>query len=389
MISLKKKMANTLRNCTIILICIASNLYLAKAQSIEANLELYANKYSPERIYIHYDKSAYSVGETIWFKVYMINEVAPADESKTLYIDWIDDKGNLVLHAVSPMVEGITGGQFEIPADYKGKSVHVRAYTKWMLNFDSAFLYNKEIPVLTSERTPADAKNKVIPTIRFFPEGGDIIAGIPNKIAFKANDQWGRPVKIKGTVINSQGKTQDNINTIHDGMGYFFLTPESGLTYTAKWKDEKGVEHNTELPKIKSDGATLKVEISGTNRIFSVACSPGMMNTMDSVYLVGTIYQHPAFKVARATGSGPIKGTIPTSGLPSGILTITLFDKNWKPLAERITYINNKEYFFKPEMEVQRWGLNKRARNEIKISVPDSLMANLSVSVTDAGIGTD
>jgi hypothetical protein len=110
---------------------------------------------------------------------------------------------------------------------------------------------------------------------------------------------------------------------------------------------------------------------------------------MDSVYLVGTIYQHPAFKVARATGSGPIKGTIPTSGLPSGILTITLFDKNWKPLAERITYINNKEYFFKPEMEVQRWGLNKRARNEIKISVPDSLMANLSVSVTDAGIGTD
>ena len=113
MISLKKKMANTLRNCTIILICIASNLYLAKAQSIEANLELYANKYSPERIYIHYDKSAYSVGETIWFKVYMINEVVPADESKTLYIDWIDDKGNLVLHAVNPMVEGITAGQFE------------------------------------------------------------------------------------------------------------------------------------------------------------------------------------------------------------------------------------------------------------------------------------
>ncbi|MFC0775856.1 hypothetical protein [Terrimonas alba] len=382
-------MANTLRNCTIILICIASNLYLAKAQSIEANLELYANKYSPERIYIHYDKSAYSVGETIWFKVYMINEVVPADESKTLYIDWIDDKGNLVLHAVNPMVEGITAGQFEIPADYKGKSIHVRAYTKWMLNFDSAFLYNKEIPVLTRESTQADVKNKIIPTIRFFPEGGDIIAGIPNKIAFKANDQWGRPLKIKGTVINSQGKTQDNISTIHDGMGYFFLTPESGLTYTAKWKDEKGVEHNTELPKIKSDGATLQVEISGINRIFSVACSPGMISTMDSVYLVGTIYQHPAFKVARATGSGPIKGTIPTSGLPSGILTITLFDKNWKPLAERITYINNKEYSFQPEMEVQRWGLNKRARNEIKISVPDSLIANLSVSVTDAGIGTD
>jgi hypothetical protein len=40
-------------------------------------------------------------------------------------------------------------------------------------------------------------------------------------------------------------------------------------------------------------------------------------------------------------------------------------------------------------MTVQHWGLNKRARNEIEISVPDSLSANLSVSVTDMGIDAD
>ncbi len=380
---------NILRRYTIILICITSNFYSTKAQTIDANIESYARLYSPERVYIHYDKSAYSTGETIWFKAYMMNEVVPADESKTLYIDWIDDKGNLLLHAVSPLVEAVTNGQFEIPVEYKGKSLHVRAYTKWMLNFDSAFIYNKEIPVLTKEKTAADSKNKIIPSIRFFPEGGDIIAGIPNKIAFKANDQWGRPVKAKGIVVNSQGKTEDKINTIHDGMGYFFLTPKNGITYTVKWKDEKDVEHNTVLPKIKPDGAALQISVAGTNRIFSVVCSPGMINAMDTVHLVGTIYQHPVFKIARATGSTPIKGSIPTTGLPSGIMTITLFDKHWNPLAERITYINNNEYSFQPEMEVQRWGLNKRARNEIKITVPDSLMANLSIAVTDAGIGTD
>jgi hypothetical protein len=109
---------------------------------------------------------------------------------------------------------------------------------------------------------------------------------------------------------------------------------------------------------------------------------------MDTLHLIGTMYQHEAFRIARATSS-PIKGTIPTRELPSGILTITLFDKNWNPLAERITYVNNEEYHFQPEMEVQRWGLNKRARNEIKITVPDSITASLSVSVTDAAIGTD
>jgi hypothetical protein len=40
-------------------------------------------------------------------------------------------------------------------------------------------------------------------------------------------------------------------------------------------------------------------------------------------------------------------------------------------------------------MEVQHWGLNKRARNEVKITIPDSLTASFSVSVTDAAIGTD
>lgn len=113
-----------------------------------------------------------------------------------------------------------------------------------------------------------------------------------------------------------------------------------------------------------------------------------MINAMDSVHLIGTLYQHEVFRIAKAT-SGPIKGTVPTAGLPSGILTITLFDKNWNAIAERITYLDNREYSFQPEMEVQRWGLNKRARNELKITVPDSLVANLSVAVTDASIGTD
>lgn len=361
----------------------------ATAQNIDAAISAYAEKYSPERAYIHYDKSSYSPGETIWFKAYLMSEVAPATGSKTIYIDWTDDKGNLLLHGISPLIDATTNGQFDIPADYKGQSISVRAYTKWMLNFDSAFLYNKDIRILTGNGSPAIAKNSIIPSITFFPEGGDAIAGINNKIAFKANDQWGRPVHVKGIIVDNQGKVADSIRTQHDGMGYFFLIPQKGLTYTAKWKDEKAAEHTTPLPEIKTSGATLQIALAGTNRLFSVNYSPDIADVMDTLHLIGTMYQHEAFRIARATSTPFIKGTIPTQDLPSGILTITLFDKNWNPLAERITYVNNEEYLFQPEMEVQRWGLNKRARNEIKITAPDSLTASLSVSVTDATIGTD
>ena len=389
MILLIEKSANSRRNHLIILVAGLFSFFASKAQNIDAAIANYAETYSPERAYFHYDKAGYAAGDTIWFKAYLMNEIIPATESKTLYIDWIDDKGVLMLHAVSPLIDAATNGQFSIPADYKGKMIHVRAYTKWMLNFDSAFIYNKAISVLTKETSAASSKKNVIASISFFPEGGDIIQGLSNKIAFKANDQWGRPVKVKGLIVNSKGKTEDSIRTMHDGMGYFFITPQPGLSYTAKWKDEKLVERSAELPKVKPSGAVLQVTVSGTNRLFSVTCTPDLVSSMDTVHLVGTIYQHEAFRIAKATSLPEIKGIVPTVALPSGILTITLFDKNWKPLAERITYINNHEYTFQPEMEVLRWGLNKRAKNELKITVPDSLIANLSIAVTDASIGTD
>ena len=44
--------------------------------------------------------------------------------------------------------EGGAGSYFKIPAWVKNGVIHVKAYTQWMLNFDNAFLYNKDIPVL-------------------------------------------------------------------------------------------------------------------------------------------------------------------------------------------------------------------------------------------------
>ncbi len=387
--SYRKKMSFTLRSAIIITSVILLACFTVKAQNIDEAIVNYAEKYSPERMYLHYDKSAYSAGETIWFKAYLMNEIFPADQSKTVYVDWIDDKGSLLQHSVSPVIEAATNGQFDIPADFKGRYIHVRAYTKWMLNFDSAFLYDKTIPVISKNASQPVKQNAIIPSVSFFPEGGDAIAGISNKVAFKANDQWGRPVKIKGVILDSRGKITDSLKTMHDGMGYFLLLPEPGLSYTAKWKDEKNVERTAALPSIKQGGVSLQVTVAGSNRYFNVRYTPDAAAASDTVHIVGMMHQHLAFKLAKATNTPFIKATIPVKELPTGILTITVFDKQWNALAERITYINNEDYLFYPEMEVQHWGMNKRARNEIKITVPDSLIANLSVSVTDAAIGTD
>ena len=117
------------------------------AQKIDSTLEKYANDYSQEKIHIHFDKGIYDKGETIWFKAYILTGIDLSDCSKNFYVDWFDDKGNLISHTVSPMFQSSARGQFSIPADYKGKFIHVKAYTQWMLNFDTAFLYNKDVKI--------------------------------------------------------------------------------------------------------------------------------------------------------------------------------------------------------------------------------------------------
>ncbi|MGH2566232.1 MAG: hypothetical protein ACRDE5_17060, partial [Ginsengibacter sp.] len=353
------------------------------AQNIDSTIEKYGNDYSQEKTYLHYDKSAYTAGETVWYKAYIMNGIYAADESKSFYVDWTDDKGKLLSHSMIPVVYATAAGQFDIPADYTGKYIHVKAYTKWMLNFDSAFLYNKDIRILSAIGTSPVSKNTIIPSLQFFPEGGDAVEGVSNKIAFKANDQWGRPVKIKGIVQDNNGVKIDSLHIIHDGMGYFFIFPKPGESFTAKWKDQKGTEHISELPAIKKTGVSMQVSISGDKRNFIVYAAPEAASALGNLHLIGTMNQHEVFKLTRDITSGIIRGIIPTADLPSGILTITVFDGHWTPLAERITYINNGEYLFNAEMNVEHWGLNKRARDEISITVPDSLAASFSVAVTD------
>ena len=359
-----------------------------QSQDFVSRVAGYAEQYGAERLYIHYDKSSYAPGESVWFKIYGMEAIFAAEKSKTVYVDWTDEQGKLLQRITSPLVDATAYGQFDIPAAYKGRYLHVKAYTRWMLNFDSAFIYNKDIPIVQSKTVNA-SKTKINAEINFFPEGGDMVAGVANKIAFKANDQYGRPIEASGLVVNSKGQTIDTIRSIHDGMGYFYLQPVASETYKAKWKTNSGATMETILPAVKDNGVALQVKQVGANKNFLVQGSPAISGSNATFHIMGTMYQQPVFTLSRQFKDGAIQGLVPTADLPSGILTITVFDDKWKPLAERISYINNEEYRFEPEFNVAHWGLNKRARNEIEITVPDSLTANMSVSVTDMAIDTD
>jgi hypothetical protein len=385
---MKKRRVQSFRLLTGLLILFSFSI--AKAQVLDSTLAVYSAKYQQERTYLHYDKTAYVPGETIWFKAYLMQGILPAEGSKTFYIDWVDDKGKLLNHSSAPVLDGgVTNGQFEIPENYNGSFIHVRAYTKWMLNFDSAFLYRKNIRIIQKNAAPPETLPTVVTTLQFFPEGGDLVAGIKNKIAFKANDQWGRPVRIKG-VIQKNGVVIDSLKTLHDGMGFIFLIPQDGAKYIAKWKDPKNKEQTAELPAIHSTGISMQIGMGPGKRYFTLSRNADATDNLKTLHLVGTMQQTLVFKAnANLKENATTSGIIPIESLPTGVLTITVFDNDWNAIAERITFINNNEYFFPAELTVQKYGLSKRGRNEIELKVPENIEANLSVSVTDAFIESD
>ena len=354
-------------------------------QDFDTAFSRYSKSYNPERIYMHYDKSTYVAGDTIWFKAYLMSGVLPAIESKTLYIDWTDADGKLFKRTSSPIVGGVTFGQIVLTPEWKSSFIHARAYTKWMLNFDTAFLFNKDIRIFSANKSPH--LNVVTSTqLTLFPEGGQIIEGLPNKIAFKANDQYGIPVNIKGQLLENN-KSIETLKVLHDGMGFFYLNPGSGNKYVVEWTDEKGKKYSTPLLEIRKSGMSMQIGELTDRKTFLISATKDLTNS--GVHIIGTMYHQPVFNISRNFVEGAVQGVIPVTSLPSGVLTITVLDNNYHPLAERITFINNGEYKIQPEMTVQHWGLNQRARNEIEIEVPDSIVTNLSVSVTDLGIDYD
>src|SRR4051794_27475332 len=132
------------------------------AQRIDSTLATYASRFPQERMYLQYDKPVYSPGETLWFKAYLMSGIMPSDISKNGYADFFDAEGRLLAHSVFPIVAGSFHGQFDIPDSLSTPYVHVKAYTAWMLNFDTAFLYEKNIRIL--QKTLPKAITKVVNT---------------------------------------------------------------------------------------------------------------------------------------------------------------------------------------------------------------------------------
>ena len=196
--------------------------YNIQAQSIENSINLYGINFPQEKIHIHFDKEVYLPGETIWFKAYLFEENLPSERSTNFYASLYDEEGHLLQSQLSPIFNSSTDGHFDIPDSLSGKQLICRAYTSWMLNFDTTFLFTQAIKLINKNEKEENLNTVKTTSLTFYPEGGDIIEGTSNTIAFKANYNNGLPFEING-VLKKQETSEVvlPLKSMHDGMGRF------------------------------------------------------------------------------------------------------------------------------------------------------------------------
>ncbi len=334
-----------------------------------------------EKIYLHLDRDEYIAGHTIWLKAYLSSDFLPNDKSTSLFVELLNSSSSLVQRLSLPVVRAVSQGQFELPDTLSEGKYLLRAYTATMLNHSNDFIYKRSIAVTGKEKKIAAAVTQQETVLNFFPEGGNFVAGQPNTIAFKAIDENGWPVDVSGSVKNEQHEVVAEFSSLHGGMGMFDIHPSSGGNYYAVLKNDNA-EKRYFLPPVSDKGIVFRLLniVNGIQfEIFQQKNDP----VFQAAYMIGQMQHHSVFKQPLKQGLTELSGTIQTGNLSSGILHITVFNKDGMPLAERLSFVNNKEYIKTATLVADTVNFSARGKNYFSLAFPDSVTGSFSVSVTD------
>ena len=359
--------------------------FVTKAKS---SLDSFSNQYPQEKVFIHTDRNVYYPSETIWFKIYCMTDGLPSYVSKVAYVDLVNEAGLVLVKKMLYLNNAAASGNMNLSASLPDGKYIIRAYSLWMLNFPE-FVKGTEITIYNDvKKSLSQPFKKADFTLRFFPEAGDLIAGIPTRVAFQALQNDGYPYQLQGKITNNSNKLITTFSTTHDGMGSFMLTASADSNYIAT-VEENGVEKIFTLPNAKPIGVSLQAEVRDTKIFLRVerrlgeSVKPADMNDF---YIIGQQLGQIVYQAKVNFEEGETAAFINKKNLLPGILQLTLFDKNSKPIAERLVFNNDISQKENITFLIDTLQLAPRKKNIFHIQTVDSNNPSISVSITDANL---
>lgn len=321
-----------------------------------ARSQAYADAYPREKAYLHLDNTSYYIGDTIWYKAYVVTaeQNQPSPISTPLYVELLDQLGNTSERQIIQLRDGEGEGQFILTKALFSGFYEIRAYTKWMLAFSEKQYFSRTIPVYRKRRSEVDENRSIITyrmdesmkqrprskekdfMIRFFPEGGQLVEGVPSVVAFEATSKEEGTVGISGTVYGPDDVELAQFTTLHDGMGCFTYTPtDKQAKAVVTYQDKK---YSFQLPKALPQGYVLNVTSKEKALVIKVLRNSTSLKDTLALFISHQgrplMYQTLDFK-DQTVYHLPLS----TQGLPGGVIQLSLMNSNGATLCERFCYV--------------------------------------------------
>lgn len=324
------------------------------------------NMYNPqEKVYLHFDNTGYFKGEYIRFKAYITrcDTEKKTDLSHILYVELINPSGDIVEKRKLKIVDGEADGDIKVDSIQTTGFYEVRAYTRYMTNWGQNACFSRVFPIFKVPKTEGDYsrleldkfsyKNRLPNTrldeeqvivdtyshaisVKFYPEGGDMVTGLQSKVAFTVTDENGGRIKTKGYIEDEKKQKVCDIASDTLGRGAFDITPYKGKKYFAVVSNNKNKEQRYELPQPKDDGTVMRLNMmEEIDIIATINNSLGMQGR-----LLGYVMMHNGTIIECDTMTAEPSHTLKFNRfvLPEGVNQLTVFDSNGQIQSERLLF---------------------------------------------------
>ena len=358
-------------------------------------LRLFGERIPQEKVFVHMDNTCYFLGDTIWFSAYtrQTNTDRPSKISRVLYAELWNHDGYLVERKIVEMKQGRGQGFFELYDTLYSGYYELRAYTRWQLNWgqtehfhpwtlenrfynksmakdffrDYEKLYSRVFPVYDKPAEAGEFNRDMTfrplrryfknaprePELRLslFPEGGNLVAGIPCRVAFEAATSEGEvkegalSVVMKDETVglfNERGEKVESVRTENRGRGTFTFVPEQGRSYEVVFRaDDDSTKHGVVRQKIKAvraNGVSLRLNRENGQTMVDVnACGEPARQTLGM-----TVISEGRLQYFSPLDSISCHIILPDSILPTGVNQVTVFDEHGRIYADRLFFVTRQ-----------------------------------------------
>jgi hypothetical protein len=318
-------------------------------------LDLYvkAKDDDPEKVEITFDQENYQPGDTLEAVIKITDAKGEPKSQQKFQCSLTTDNYSIETDEISTNRKGESVIRFTIP-DTISFQPGLEVITQKRAN---------KVSVKKDFKIPF---NDLYLDLRFLPEGGTLVAGLEQRIGFNATNLKGEPVYIEGLLKNRTGSILDTIKSGIYGPGLFVCTPQSGM-YVELFKGA-GKEKIWPLPDPVTSGMYLSVKPID-NRSFAVEIQSNSYSG-ETVFVSGTMNMTQIFSQDLILNKKQ-RIVVETDQLLSGVAQITLFNKELRPIAERLVYVNaDKHLKFNIKTENSFYG--PWQETELIVSVTDS-----------------